>query len=136
MALCSRITTKDDGATPFPAQSGARGARACFVARLSAGRRVLPGRTPALWSIALGALGFTRGIGADRANHGSSSSGVPLHGQRTAHYAGAVLHDAQPHSMIIHWFAGETDAVVLHPEDDSIVLGEEMDHNKLGLAVP
>ena len=75
--------------------------------------------------------GFLRRRRAQRTDDGSSPCRLPLHDQRTADGTSAILHDAQPHSIVFAEFLGESDAVVLHSQHDSISLREKVDHDQL-----
>jgi len=61
---------------------------------------------------------------------------MPLHGKRSADDAGAVLHDAQAHSLVRARLRGKTDTIILHRQHDSIIVQEQIDHDELWFAMP
>jgi len=61
---------------------------------------------------------------------------MPLHVKQCAHNAGAVLHDAQPHALVRLRFRGKAGAIVPHRQHNSIIGGEQIDHDKLRFAMP
>src|SRR5215510_7806498 len=85
--------------------------------------------------IVCGHSSFLSCLCVQRTDHRRSAVTVGLHCKRAGDHAGAILHNAQSHSLMLVLFLGETDPVVFYPEDDQIVLNEKIDDDKFRFAM-